>query len=113
MNKTKTNTMQLNKQRLQLWLSGKVAAYNNGSSQDIAMIKELCRHTLWANPPAGDARFYMRLEQTWVSAVTVDEFGGVPHHPVSWFFEADPIDQRLEALEKAVEEIRALINNKK
>ena len=81
--------MQLNKQRLQLWLSGKVAAYNNGSSQDIAMIKELCRHTLWDNPPAGDARFYMRLEQTWVSAVTVDEFGGVPHHPVSWFFEQE------------------------
>ncbi len=30
--------MQLNKQRLQLWLDGKVAAYNNGSSQDIEMI---------------------------------------------------------------------------
>ena len=35
--------MQLNKQRLQLWLDEKVAAYNNGSSQDIEMIKILCR----------------------------------------------------------------------
>jgi hypothetical protein len=38
------------------------------------------------------------------------------HNSVSWFFEqdeSDPIEQRLEALEKAVEEIRILINNKK
>jgi hypothetical protein len=36
--------------------------------------------------------------------------------PFHGFFEAeesDPIEQRLEALEKAVEEIRILINNKK
>jgi hypothetical protein len=47
--------MQLNKQRLQLWLSGKVAAYNNGSSQDIEMIRELCKYSKRLSFPSGSA----------------------------------------------------------
>ncbi len=105
--------MQLNKQRLQLWLDGKVAAYNNGSSQDIAMIKELCRQTNEGLLPIGGGLYYTCLGGRWVGGYACEK---VPHQPVSWFFEpdeSDPIEQRLEAVEKAVEEIRALINNKK
>jgi hypothetical protein len=105
--------MQLNKQRLQLWLSGKVAAYNNGSSQDIEMIKDLCEQTNEGLFPIGGGQYYTCIGGSWVGSYVCEK---IPHHPVSWFFEAeesDPIEQRLEALEKAVEEIRILINNKK
>ena len=105
--------MQLNKQRLQLWLSGKVAAYNNGSSQDIEMIRWLCRRTGEMVIPQGGQSFYLCRGGKWFGYYGCEK---IPHHPVSWFFEPDEpntIEQRLEALEKAVEEIRALINNKK
>jgi hypothetical protein len=105
--------MQLNKQRLQLWLSGKVAAYNNGSSQDIEMIRELCKYSKRLSFPSGSAKFYTNDEVGWMPLDNVEKMA---HHSVSWFFEqdeSDPIEQRLEALEKAVEEIRILINNKK
>jgi hypothetical protein len=64
---------------------------------------------------AGAAKFYTNDEVGWY-AVRSNVCDGMSHHPVSWFFEqdeSDPIEQRLEALEKAVEEIRILINNKK
>ena len=102
--------MQLNKQRLQLWLDEKVAAYNNGSSQDIEMIKILCRHRSIIPIPNGASKFYVNGMKSWYTTDTID---GMPHHPVSWFFEPDPFEKRIEALEKAVEEIKALINNKK
>ncbi len=105
--------MQLNKQRLQLWLDGKVAAYNNGSAQDIEMIQELCKYSKDELIPGGASKFYAHNKITWYP---IDAIDGLPHHPVSWFFEPEEpnaIEQRLEAIEKAVEEIRALINNKK
>ena len=80
--------MQLNKQRLQLWLDGKVAAYNNGSSQDIAMIKELCKYSKNrpVYSPSGSAKFYAHNKITWYPFDTND---GMPHHPVSWLFEPE------------------------
>lgn len=105
--------MQINKQRLQLWLDEKVAAYNNGSSQDIEMIKELCKYSKSKSTPSGSAKFYAHDKLIWW--YTLDTIDGRPHQPVSWFFEAEEaekglhIDQRIEALEKAVEEIRALL----
>lgn len=105
--------MQLNKQRLQLWLDGKVAAYNNGSAQDIEMIQRLCEQSEDTSPPKGGAIYYVCDDGFWVG-LTICE--NIPHHPASWFFEQeepDTIEQRLEALEKAVNELRVLINNKK
>lgn len=78
--------MQINKQRLQLWLNEKVAAYNNGSSQDIEMIKELCKRSNPKSIPSGSAKFYTNDEIGWYPLDTID---GMPHKPVSWFFEAD------------------------
>lgn len=102
--------MQLNKQRLQLWLSGKVAAYNNGSAQDIEMIQRLCEQSEDTSPPKGGANYYLCINGMWDPFIVCEK---IPHHPVSWFFEQDTIEQRLEALEKAVEELRGLMNNKK
>ena len=78
--------MQLNKQRLQLWLDGKVAAYNNDSSQDIEMIKRLCEQTGEGVNPGGDANFYLCINGRWKPSM-IEE--GIPHHPVSWFFEPE------------------------
>ena len=78
--------MQLNKQRLQLWLSGKVAAYNNGSSQDIAMIQRLCEHTNEGLLPIGGGLYYTCIGGRWVGSYACEK---IPHHPVSWFFEPE------------------------
>ena len=102
--------MQLNKQRLQLWLDGKVAAYNNGSSQDIEMIRELCKYSKRCSIPSGSAKYYACGSGGWYDGCAII---GVEYYHVSWFFEADPFEKRIEALEKAVDEIRVLINNKK
>lgn len=78
--------MQINKQRLQLWLDEKVAAYNNGSSQDIEMIKILCRHRSIIPIPNGASKFYANGMKSWYTTDTID---GMPYKPVSWFFEND------------------------
>ena len=79
--------MQINKQRLQLWLSGEIAAYNDGTPKSIAMIKELCRRLGCISTPTGANKFYASNGTGWYSYDGPEE--GMPHQPVSWFFEAD------------------------
>ncbi len=78
--------MQLNKQRLQLWLDGKVAAYNNKSSKAIEMIQELCKYSKDRSTPTGDVNYYVCDDGFWVGFEVCEK---IPHHPVSWFFEQE------------------------
>lgn len=105
--------MPINKQRLQLWIDEKVAAYNDGTPESIAMIKELCKNSKNESIPKCWVKFYANDKTGWYSYNGPEE--GMPHQPVSWFFEPEEaekvvtIEQRIEALEKAVEEIRAFL----
>ena len=83
-----------------------MAAYNNGSAQDIEMIKDLCEQTNEGLFPIGGGRYYTCLGGSWVGSYVCEN---LTYHPVSWFFEPDPFEKRIEALEKAVEEIKALL----
>ena len=85
--------MQINKQRLNQWLSGEIAAYNDGTHESIAMIKELCRRSSSLSTPSGVADLYANDKKIgWYSYEGPE--GGMPHQPVSWFFE--PEDPRYE-----------------
>ena len=106
--------MQINKQRLNQWLSGEIAAYNDGTPESIEMIKELCRRSSSLSTPSGVADLYANDKKIgWYSYEGPE--GGMPHQPVSWFFEpgdepANPsIEQRLESIEKTLDEIRAFL----
>lgn len=79
--------MQINKQRLQLWLDEKVDAYNDGTTESIALIKELCKYSKNESIPSGAAKFYASDMASWYSYDGPEE--GMPRQPVSWFFEPD------------------------
>lgn len=80
--------MQINKQRLQMWLDRKVAAYNDGSSQNIKMIRELCGYRSIIPIPNGESKFYVNGMMSWYTTNTINN---IPHKPISWFFEAEEV----------------------
>lgn len=104
--------MKINQQRLNQWLSGEIAAYNDGTPESIAMIKELCGHAKIQGEPEGYCRFYYHSNGFWYATIEAPK---MPNKPVSWFFEAEDepanpsIEQRLESIEKTLDEIRAFL----
>lgn len=83
----------INEQRLKLWLSGNVVAYNNGSTQDIEMVKELCKRTSDSNKPWGASPYYYCERGVWFAAPSC---APTPSHPVSWFFEPENAPEQLK-----------------
>lgn len=77
--------MELNKQKLQLWLDERVAAYNDGTRESIEMIRELCKQTGESMGPGGGSNYYYCVNGRWFADVFCES---IPIRKVSWFFES-------------------------
>lgn len=97
--------MKINNQRLNQWLSGEIAAYNDGTPESIAMIKELCRRSWCISTLTGSDKFYAYDKKTgWYSYDGPKE--GLASYHVSWFFEAEDVSEIESVYDKLIQTFR-------